>query len=106
MRYLKKYKINESSNDISFIMSKIKEEFDEEKVAKILDEEILEWVDSDWENNYESEYDWYQDHNNGEAQDVVVNSIIDWYESKYEKKLDDDITIELSGRIKEEYYLN
>lgn len=104
MRYLKKYMILES-NSIDFVMAKIKEEFTEDKVTQRLDEEILEWVDSDWEDDYESEYDWYQDHNNGEAEDVVIDEIIDWYEDNW-GKLSDNIRSEVIDSIKEEYYLN
>ena len=85
MKYLNKYKKLFESEDLSFIMAKIKQEFSEEKVTERLDEEILEWVDSDWEDDYDSEYDWYQDHNNCEAEDVVIGEIIDWYEEKYDK---------------------
>ena len=106
MKYLDNYKIFESeSEDLSFIMAKIKGEFPEEKVTERLDEEILEWVDSDWEDDYDSEYDWYQDHNNGEAEDVVIDEIIDWYEDNW-GKLSDNIRSEVIDSIKEEYYLN
>lgn len=105
MKYLNKYKKLFESEDLSFIMAKIKQEFSEEKVTERLDEEILEWVDSDWEDDYDSEYDWYQDHNNGEAEDVVIGEIIDWYEEKYDK-LSTDIKSDIIDKIKEEYYLN
>ena len=45
-------------------------------IASEYDEEITNWVEDGWNGEYDSEYDWYLDHNNGEAQDVVISSII------------------------------
>jgi broad-specificity NMP kinase len=106
MRYLKKFNENsESDFDLEFAMSKIKENYSEEKVAEMFDEELLEWVDPDWEEDYESEYDWYMDHNNGEAQDVVIESIINWYRGKFNKKLSSNDYSELFDKIKSNYNL-
>jgi broad-specificity NMP kinase len=106
MRYLKKFNENsESDFDLEFAMSKIKEKYSEEKVAEMFDEEILEWVDSDWEQEYESEYDWYVEHNNGEAQDVIIEQIIDWYKKEYNKSLSDNDYSQLFDKIKSHYSL-
>ena len=58
------------------LLSYLKQNFDEQKVTEMLDEEIINWVDADWEEDYESEYDWYVDHNNNEAEDEIVNQIM------------------------------
>lgn len=101
MRYLRKY--NESSTfDIDFAITKIKEKYTEDFVTSRFDEEVLEWVDSDWKDEYDSEYDWYVDHNNGEAQDVVIDEIIDWYQSEH-GSISVDEQIELKKKIQEEY---
>ena len=89
--------------DLDFAIGKIKEEFDEDKVVQMFDEEVLEWVDSDWEDDYESEYDWYVDHNNGEAQDSVITQIINWYKKEFDKTLSIDEHSELFDSIKSEY---
>jgi len=89
--------------DLDFAMDKIKDHFDEDKVIEMFDEEILEWVDSDWQDDYESEYDWYVDHNNGEAQDSVINQIINWYKKEFNKTLSIDEHSELFDAIKSEY---
>lgn len=89
--------------DLDFAMAKIKDHFYEMKVVEMFDEEILEWVDSDWEDDYESEYDWYVDHNNGEAQDSVINQIINWYKKEFDKNLNTDEHSELFDAIKSEY---
>lgn len=106
MKYLRKYnENNESDFDLDFAMSKIKEKYSEEEVAEMFDQELLEWVDPDWEEDYESEYDWYIDHNNGEAQDVVIENIINWYKKEYNKKLSIDEHSELFDEIKSHYNL-
>lgn len=98
MKHLKKY--NESF-DLELAITKIKEHFSEESVCQMFDEEVLEWVDDDWSDESESEYDWYMDHNNGEAQDVVIDQIIDWYKKDHE--LDSNSTSTLIDEIKSEY---
>ena len=81
MRYLKKFE--NTHHSIDSIISKIKDKFTQEDVCDMFDLEVLEWVAEDWSEEYESEYDWYIDHNNGEAEDVVVEQLISWYEKEY-----------------------
>jgi tRNA A37 N6-isopentenylltransferase MiaA len=104
---LEKYSKSESVEefDLDFAMSKVKEKYSEMDVAEMFDQELLEWVDPDWEEEYESEYDWYMDHNNGEAQDVVIESIINWYRGEFNKKLSSDNYMELFDEIKSHYNL-
>lgn len=104
MKYLKTYESLDEF-DINFAMAKIKDKYSDMDVAQMFDEELLEWVDPDWEDEYESEYDWYIDHNNGEAQDVVIESIIDWYKKEFDKKLTTDQYSELFDEIKSHYSL-
>jgi hypothetical protein len=104
MKYLRKFNESEENDfDITFAMSKIKEKYSKEEVAEMFDNEILEWVDPDWKKDYESEYEWYIDHNNGEAQDVVIESIINWYKKEYGKELSIDEYSALFGEIKSHY---
>lgn len=101
MKYLKKFESNDIF-DIDFVLSKIKEKFDDNKVCDMLDEEIMEWVDEGWEEEYESEYDWYQDYNNREAEDVVIEQLISWYEKEHEE-LESNDRITLYDRISDIY---
>jgi hypothetical protein len=106
MKYLRRFNENsESDFDLELAMTKIKEKYADEKVAEMFDEEILEWVDENWQDNYESEYDWYMDHNNGEAQDVIIEQIIDWYKKEYNKELSIDEYSELFDEIIDHYSL-
>ena len=76
------------------------ENFTQEEVTEMLDEEIINWVDEDWQEDYESEYDWYVDHNNKEAEDVVIEVI----RKQVKKDLPDlDDTIDVYDVIKELY---
>jgi hypothetical protein len=74
--------------------------FSEEKVAEMFDEELLEWVDADWSDDYDSEYDWYIDHNNGEAEAEVIRSIIMFIKSAFPTI---DESIDLDDVIREKY---
>ena len=106
MRYIKSFENLESSKfDLQFAMAKIKVEYSEDKVIGMFDDEFLNWVDSDWEDDYDSEYDWYIDHNNGEAQDAVIHVIMNWYCKNFNdnKSLSMDDHCELFDAIKEEY---
>jgi hypothetical protein len=88
--------------DVEFAITKIKDKFSEDEVNILFDNELLEWVDPDWSDEYDSEYDWYVEHNNGEAQDVVIDQLIDWYMKEY-GEISVDEQIELKDRIKKEY---
>jgi hypothetical protein len=105
MKYLKKFNEDKEEFDINLAMSKIKGQYSQEKVDEMFDEELLEWVDDSWEEDYESEYDWYVDHNNGEAQDVVIESIISWYKKEFSKEISKDDYSELFDEIKSNYNL-
>ena len=89
---------NDETNNFEYT---IKEEYPEEVVMARFDDEVLEWVDDNWEEDYESEYDWYIDHNNGEAQDVVIGELIDWYTTEH-GEIDFDIS-DFSDTLREEY---
>ena len=63
--------------DKDFLLNYISERFSEYDVAQAIDDEILNWVDADWsDEHYDNEYDWYLDHNAGEAENVVVTTMI------------------------------
>ena len=94
-----------STFDLDLAITRVKEEYSDDEVAARYDNEIMEWVDPDWEEDYECEYDWYIDHNNGEAQDVVIGEMINWYKRTYDKDMSDEDYSELFDEIKSEYGL-
>lgn len=93
--------------DIESILIQISTDNPEDKVCESLDEEINSgnWVEDDWEDDYCSEYDWYQDHGNGEAEGVIVTTIITGWQNKYNngKEIDPKIRSEIYEGIKESY---
>lgn len=91
MKYLKRY--NESL-DSEPIITKIREEFPEDRVEKMLQDEILEWVDDE-----ES----YKENGNGEAEETVIYRIVGWYETTHNVKLDIDQNQPLIDEIKKAY---
>lgn len=59
----------------------IKEKYTEHMIAEMLDDEILNWVDLDWDEDedysYDNEFDWYFDNNNSEAEDALTERLIE-----------------------------
>jgi hypothetical protein len=104
MKYIKNFE-SLDNNDVNIVFDQIISKYSEEVVLEMLDQEILEWVDIDWEDEYETEYDWYVDHNNGEAEDVIIGQLISEYEQKNNTKLDSDLIYNLSEKLKNYYNL-
>jgi len=80
------------------IVDFLKSNYTEEEITNRLDDEILNWVDEDWSDDYDCEYDWYVDHNNKEAEDVVIDEIVKEIKSKFGEI---QIEIDLIDIIKE-----
>jgi hypothetical protein len=77
MRYLKKYNENLDQQDPVFAIAKIKEEYPKDKVQDMLDKEIKQWIPD------EKDPDFYSTSGNGEAEDVIINQMIGWFDKKY-----------------------
>jgi hypothetical protein len=92
-----------SNFNVESALSQIKKEFPESRYTSMLDEEILSWVDDNWEEDHETEYEYYVDHNNREAEDVVISQMISWYERKNNVKLSQDEGNALAEKIEENY---
>ena len=95
------------TNLVDKIFNTIKKEYPEREICEILDEEILNWVEEDWEDEYEDEYEWYAEFGRGEAEQNIVNQIIiSWVnEHNQGKELDSKYIIQLHEKIKQEYPL-
>ncbi|HKL24445.1 MAG TPA: hypothetical protein VJ912_03860 [Candidatus Nanoarchaeia archaeon] len=93
--------------DLENIIEKIKENFSEGELTSRLDNEIFNWVDSDWQEDgeYESEYDWYFDYGGGEAENEIVKEMIRWWQDKYNngKELNTEEYCKIYNKIIEEY---
>lgn len=65
--------------ELNKIIEKIKANYFPEDILDLLDEEIYNWdygYDDEEINEYESRWDFYQNYNNKEAEDVIVNEIL------------------------------
>lgn len=73
------------------VMEQIEKDYTAMDICQNLDDEIMNWVDSDWEDDgeYDSEYDWYIDHNNKEAEDAVFDNMLREYGLAYEDFAED-----------------
>jgi hypothetical protein len=77
MKYLKKYNENQEQQDPEFAIAKIKEEYSQDKVENMLEKEIKQWIPD------EEDPDFYSTSGNGEAEDVIINQMIGWFDKKY-----------------------
>ena len=100
MKYLKKF--NEAIEDPDFIMTKIKEEFPYERVKEMYQDEIREWTPDGEDES------WYEENNNGEAEDMIITQLIDWAEETFDKDLPSHgLPNQLYDMIQKEYdFLN
>lgn len=87
------------------VAQKILDKFSEDKVVEMFDDEIFSghWLDEDWEDDYEDEYDAYLSTGRGSAEDEVIKSMIDWYQSEYGKIDNNDMIDDVILLIKDEY---
>jgi len=100
MKYVKKFGKFENimNDDFDFILAKISENFPKKDVDKMLSDEIIQWIPDG------KDEEWYKENNNSEAEDVIIDDMIDWFEKNYSPITDLDKVKEL---IKKEYdFLN
>ena len=100
MKYLKKYNENMYQQDPEFAITKIKENFQTEVVEEMYSKEKVEWTPEDKDGV------WYDEHNNGEAQDMVVNQMIGWFNKKYYSLSDENFEKVKQLILKEYEFLN
>lgn len=71
----------------------IKENYSEDRITKMFDEEVSSgnWIDKEQmeDEGYENEHDYYTDYGRGEAEGAVIEQVMSDLESKY--KLDFDL---------------
>ena len=93
MKYLRKYNEN-STFDIDFAIVKIREHFSEEEVASMVSKEISEWADDE---------DFYSNKGNGEAEEVVIQEMINWFKREFSKQIEESDFAVLEDEIKAVY---
>ena len=100
MKYLKKYNENQEEQDPIFALAKIKEEYPIDKVKDMLVKEIKHWVPVN------GDPDFYSTSGNGEAEDVIINQLIGWFEKKYYTLSDENFEILKRLILKDYEFLN
>ena len=98
MKYLKKYNESQDQQDPEFAITKIKEEYSQDKVQNMLEKEIKQWIPD------EEDPDFYSTSGNGEAEDVIINQMIGWFDKKY-YSLSDENFEKVKQLILKEYEL-
>ena len=90
--------------DADFAVAKIKHFYSEYDVKNMVDDEIENWVEDDQiGDNYEGKVDWYYDNASGEAEEVVIGQLINWYEDEFKKELTEEQKNQLYEIIIKEY---
>jgi len=100
MKYLKKYNENQEQQDPEFAIAKIKEEYSQDKVENMLEKEIKQWIPD------EEDPDFYSTSGNGEAEDVIINQMIGWFDKKYYSLSDENFEKVKELLLKEYEFLN
>jgi hypothetical protein len=100
MKYLKKYNENVEQQDPTFAIAKIKEEYKSDSVKKMLEKEIKQWVPD------EEDPDFYSTSGNGEAEDVIIDQMIGWFNKKYYVLSDENFEKVKQLILKEYDFLN
>ena len=100
MKYLKKYNESQDRQDPEFAITKIKEEYSQDKVQNMLEKEIKQWIPD------EEDPDFYSTSGNGEAEDVIINQMIGWFDKKYYALSDENFEKVKELLLKDYEFLN
>jgi len=87
--------------NLEFAISKIKEEFPNEKVQEMFGEEWPNWVDDE----YSDDLSWYMENSNGEAEEIVYEQIIDWLKENFSSNISGKDESLLLDKLKSIYKL-
>lgn len=101
MKYVKMFE-DFSEEDMDFALIKIKQEYPRDRVKKMLFDEAKEWVKDDYEGD---PIEYYNNIGTGEAQEVVMDNIIEWYSKEFDKELTEDEEWDLSVKLNDFYKL-
>jgi hypothetical protein len=97
MRYVKMFE-DFSEEDMDFALTKIKSEYPRDRVKKMLFDEAKEWVIDGYKGD---PIEYYNKIGTGEAQEVVLDTIIEWYKREFNKELTDDEEWDLFAELNE-----
>ncbi len=101
MKHIKKFNESMQEFNLEFAISKIKEEFPNEKVQEMFGEEWPNWVDDE----YSDDLSWYMENSNGEAEEIVYEQIIDWLKENFSSNISGKDESLLLDKLKSIYKL-
>jgi len=93
MKYLRKYNESNQEDNLDFILAKIKEKYPVNAVEDMYKEECDQWSDK-----YEEEASF-----SGAAEEVVLNTLIGWFQKQYSKELSDESFEEVYSKLQDVY---
>jgi len=92
MKYIKTFE-SHNSFDREQVKEWLESTYTEDRVITMLDDEIHSgnWIDREQmeDEGYEDEYEYYKDYNNKEAEDAIVDVIVDEYKKSHTLSGDD-----------------
>jgi len=92
---MKLRKYNEMAGfDMEFAIVKIREHFSEQMVSGMIKKEIAEWSDDE---------EFYSRNGNGEAEEVVVHEMINWFKREFSKNMEESDIAALEDEIRAAY---
>jgi hypothetical protein len=100
MKYLKRFNENQEQQDPTFAIAKIKEKYPEDMVQDMLNDEINQWKPD------EEDPEFYSRTGNGEAEDVIIDQLIGWFDKKYYSLSDENFEKVKELILKEYEFLN
>jgi len=82
------------------VVAYLKKEYPEERIDELIKDEIVggDWLDDDWEEEYETEHDWYENYGSGEAE-AAVKTQIEEDILKHFSKTKEDYLLEIGEEI-------
>jgi len=83
MTHIKKFNESIQEFNLDFAISKIKENFSNDRVQEMFSEEWPNWVDDE----YSDDLSWYMENSNAEAEEIVYERIIDWFRKEFIENL-------------------
>ena len=85
---MKVIEIKLSEKEVKQYAKEIMKKYNCRKLIEMVDDQVLDYVDSDWEDDgeYDSEQDWYIDHGRGEAESDIIENIVREFEKKKKEK--------------------
>ena len=62
---------------LSSLKDYITKKYKESDVDEMVDAQVMEYIDADWEDDgeYDNEQEWYDDFGHGEAEDDIINQL-------------------------------